>query len=135
MSEKLERWAQDVEWAALDPDIGPERLDRLNKLAAYLRDGGWLPIESAPKDGTPVLLFAETVHCRENRITVGWWDAQFKSEDYNEATDEIVWRAAWTDATVASWGMEETSELQPRVWRPLPAPPALAPPPAAQEGA
>ncbi len=65
-------------------------------------EGGWRPIESAPKDGRPVLLTA-----RGGQIGVCFW-----SDDrwiYHGLTPVID--ADWWDA--------------PTHWRPLPAPPAL----------
>jgi len=87
---------------------------------------GWQPIETAPKDGTSVLL-AEQIQGHGFVQTVGRWHAEFDSE-YNADNDEIYYRGAWTDGTVADWGMQEYAELQPTHWQPLPAPPpSLAP--------
>jgi hypothetical protein len=59
MSEKLQEWIEAVDRAlVLCRDCRlDDTADLIAELAAYLRDGGWLPIESAPKDGTLVLLF------------------------------------------------------------------------------
>lgn len=38
---------------------------------------GWKPIESAPKDGTPVLLFARHVDAEASTRVVGWFNADY----------------------------------------------------------
>ncbi len=81
----------------------------------------WQPIESAPRDGTDILLVkADAV---VPRITVGCWDASFHTE-WDEEAEDTVYRGAWTDYGVESWGYEEYQELHPTHWMPLPAPPA-----------
>ena len=35
-------------------------------------ESGWRPIETAPKDGPPVLLFARCQHATASGIVVGW---------------------------------------------------------------
>lgn len=79
----------------------------------------WHPIKSAPLD---------------RRILVGWWDgedwitllacwdAQFDFE-WDEEREEGAYKGAWTDNTVAHWGMEERNSCQPTHWRELPPPP------------
>lgn len=63
----------------------------------------WQPIETAPKDGTPVLLDHPDWHMRVLR---GGWDV-----------DELAWR-------VGGFGCPAT---QPTKWHPLPAPPEERP--------
>lgn len=38
---------------------------------------GWKPISSAPKDGTPVLLFARHVDAEASTRVVGWFNADY----------------------------------------------------------
>lgn len=33
----------------------------------------WQPIETAPKDGTPLILFARCVHATASAPVIGWW--------------------------------------------------------------
>lgn len=74
---------------------------------------GWRPIETAPKDGTKVLI-AEPVneeHAMDQyAVYAAWWDA-----------DEAI----WTDYAVKSFGYEEVQAYAPTHWRPLPASPSL----------
>ena len=79
----------------------------------------WQPIETAPKDGTRVLIFDPNVGIRADV-----WEAEFES--LNDDTKEDGWggyRGAWTDHAVLSFGYEEVEEYQPTMWMPLP--PAL----------
>ena len=68
----------------------------------------WQPIDTAPRDGTSVLLFLPT-----GAQTVGCWDPDF--DDLDEP--------GWTDYTVESWAYEEVVRLYPTHWMPLPTPP------------
>ncbi len=73
------------------------------------RNGEWQPISTAPKDGTPILIWApewKFANC-------GWWQSSI-----NGTND-----AGWTDGTVISWNYQENSVLLPTVWQPLPKPP------------
>lgn len=76
----------------------------------------WKPIETAPKDAR-ILLWNGSF------VTAGNWDATFETFLDDEA-DVPRERGAWTDHTVADWGMEENTELFPTHWQPLPEPPA-----------
>lgn len=77
----------------------------------------WKPIETAPKDGTRLLLM------RENRrhshlppilwIKVGEWTA-WHSDGYVEA---------WREDVIASGGDTKRIRLVPTHWMPLPPPP------------
>lgn len=79
----------------------------------------WKPIETAPKDGTSVLLFIpKTVECQAHQA-LGWWDEKFDQIGLTRGGNP-KYRAAWTDGTVASWGYEENTELHPTHWMPLP---------------
>lgn len=92
-------------------------------------EGGWLPIKSAPKDGTEVLLFAPATTYQGKpvleRITMGHWTTDEECQrvigdcggecrcleyDY----DEPFW---------LSWDGGFLAELPPTHWRPLPTAP------------
>lgn len=59
-------------------------------------DNGWMPIETAPKDGTLLLFAAEFDGPGDWRIKMGYW-----SDDWN---DWSLWGASW----------------KPTRWQPLP---------------
>lgn len=84
---------------------------------------GWQDISTAPKDGTSVLMAWSAIAIPEDGPrwfqTVGWWDDRF--ECYAEKAGEFLYRSAWTDGQVGSYG--EARELEPTHWMPLPAPP------------
>jgi hypothetical protein len=77
---------------------------------------GWKPIETAPKDGTRVLLaFSARVH-------VGWW------------IDEVTTRYGREHRSQQEWHVEGMDLLwrdrpKPTHWMPLPALPARQPEP------
>lgn len=64
---------------------------------------GWQPVETAPRDGTRVLLFGP-FDGDAPALYVGWWD-----------DDEDCWRASRFD--LLAW-------LDPTHWMPLPPQPA-----------
>lgn len=73
---------------------------------AYL--AGWRPIETAPKDGTPIMLWTEYAQC------VGLWERSL-----------AVWAIAYPapgEGCILTEG--EPFEVWPTKWRPLPFPPA-----------
>lgn len=67
---------------------------------------GWRGIETAPKDGAPILL------SDGDYVVAGGWCENGNGEG-----------AIWTDYTVASWGYELYREITPTHWMPLPAAP------------
>jgi hypothetical protein len=69
----------------------------------------WQPIETAPKDGTAILLFNE----EEQYTWVGW---------YEECEDARLF--GWN----ATYLLDARDCLSPDFWMPLPSPPALLPP-------
>jgi len=100
-------------------------------LAALLREaGGWRPIESAPKDGTVVLLYCPQGDGSPGstyRVTVGNWESDPGGitehrdlEGRYLGQDESDGWEGWM-----SWdgGFSEDT-MMPTHWRPLPAPPA-----------
>jgi hypothetical protein len=70
--------------------------DRLNEIADGLE---WRPIESAPKDGTQVVLLVN------GKATAGW----YRYDGYNDG---------W-----CLLGSSFVTSQRPKFWRPLPAPP------------
>lgn len=87
----------------------------------------WLPIESAPRDGTKVLIFGE----HDRQIFAAWWEPKFESK--LEESGDFSYRGAWTDNAVVSFGYEETAQYYPTLWMPMPPAPPREPP--ATEGA
>jgi hypothetical protein len=76
---------------------------------------GWLPIEGAPKDGCPILLWA-----REE--VIGWWETgrEFPGSDhFND------WSAGLITASGYDAGFERIHN--PTHWMPLPPPPSSQP--------
>jgi hypothetical protein len=82
----------------------------------------WQPIETAPKDGTPVLLFHKTHGCAEGRYIAGEWNTGFDGDEY----EGPVW-CFGDDAYCEE--IEEGFEEHPAHhglvthWMPLPQPP------------
>jgi len=67
--------------------------------------GGWRDIESAPRDGTAVLVYEPA----EKSMAVGWWE------------DHYVWVSpgAW----ITDYARSDTPVWRPTHWQPLPSPP------------
>jgi len=76
----------------------PNELDWADTIAAYIKTQGWQPIETAPRDGHQVDLWAE-----DCRFTNCWW--RFGRWVYEVYPDQI----------------EDVKE--PTHWMPLPEPP------------
>jgi hypothetical protein len=70
----------------------------------------WQPIETAPKDGTPVLIWSN------GRLYDALWD----EDEYNPETEEFTggWKARW--AEIDSYSV---SVKNPTHWMPSPPPP------------
>ena len=70
----------------------------------------WQPIESAPKDGTKILLYYQD----RSRVVCGhwYWDGYAKKP-----------RPYWTSDNEQLWGRYFHRETSPTHWMPLPEPP------------
>lgn len=94
-------WLDTESWMGRKTDI------KRPLYAAPSAPEGWLPIETAPKDGTEILAYGYA-RCDGSRYANGqhiaWWDA------------ELGWTGRDPDDRVT---------LHPSHWRPLPAPPSL----------
>lgn len=80
----------------------------------------WRDMESAPKDGTDVLVFVpETGRWHSCR-----WDREFDTT-YDPDDEDAIPRhvGAWTDDAILSFSYEELKSYEPTAWMPLPAPP------------
>jgi len=113
-------------------NLGVLKIDEARALAALLREAGdgWRPIESAPKDGTVVLLYCPQGDGSPGstyRVTAGNWESDPGGitehrdlEGRYLGQDESDGWEGWM-----SWdgGFSEDT-MMPTHWRPLPAPPA-----------
>lgn len=90
--------------------------------------GEWKPIETAPRDGTAIVLAVRGRHpCRPNAhgqfTTVGRWlwhpDARLPHEEYPDDGGFLELNNDWEDG----WG----GNIGDRFWQPLPSPPAHSP--------
>lgn len=114
----------DPEFSQFMAEVAGRFFSVLAEPAASCAKPEWHDIAEAPKDGSSVLLAwrAVTVPGETPKWfqTVGWWDVSFEATGWDEAADRPTHRAAWTDGAVASWGYQETRELHPILWMPLP---------------
>ena len=83
----------------------------------------WMPIETAPKDGTPILGYCEANGHRYTSV-IWWRGAKYKDSLYQ-------WRNQLTDSAVGGHA-EGLSNRGATDWMPLPPPPHK--PPASTEG-
>lgn len=74
----------------------------------------WLPISTAPQDGSWILLYDPSSH---HKVYTGMWDRSF---DHVFANGERESVEAWTGHLVRSFSFEEYEQLFPTHWMPLP---------------
>jgi hypothetical protein len=105
-----------------------EALAQIAELERYLErargDAEWRPIETAPRDGTPILL------CSGDRVTAGHWEPErFPSApEYNGTTGEYLGQFETGEVVDAWWYSEDggfDGEHPPTHWMPLPTPPSI----------
>ena len=77
----------------------------------------WQPIETAPKDGTRILV-RDPEYPGAAGISVAWWTDT--DPGWHDSDNGVGW---WINGTVADWHLEEYLELHPDLWMPLPAAP------------
>jgi len=114
---KLMLWSQGV-----GEYFAKERITELEQqLEAARKDAGWRPIESAPKDGTDVLLHGD------GRTTFGHW-CEPSDKPTIKYRDGFAPEPEWEEFEPfwASWDGGFTDEHPPTHWMPLPQSPADA---------
>lgn len=89
-------------------------------LAATLEGEAWLPIESAPKDGTDILLYAPSCF---------WLDAPSVGQTTSTIPERITcggWQDGYGDLEGGwcSWDGGFTEKHPPTHWRPMPSGPS-----------
>ncbi len=109
--EELKQLDQDVRWrAAAD-------IERLRRAASF----DWQPMQTAPKDAVPVLLFCPRLKghaCRE--IVVGVWRFDPNRRTFGYWVSDV---GALDNGFAETGPWIEYHELHPERWAPLPAPP------------
>ena len=76
----------------------------------------WMPIESAPRDGTRVIV------ANKHGVTTAYWgDAQVWDVPWNDATQNLHW-VRW-ECEDYFYSEHLLDELEPTHWMPLPPPP------------
>lgn len=129
--EIIERpWSEWLERAGNAP-ASLRAIEKALALSPPEDQAGWRDIATAKKDGVPFIgatyrpdlasPFSHPDILPWERCVI-WWDAEFYS-DWDEVTEDTVYRGAWTSGRVADWGAEEYYEEHPTLWQPLPAPP------------
>lgn len=102
----------------LDAGVWPYRGAITPRAVEASPDGEWRPIETAPKDGSEILLGAA------GRVTFGYW---LKPSDVPRIKyqDGFAPEEEWDDFEPSwmSWDGGFTEEAPPTHWMPLPAPP------------
>lgn len=117
------------EWITLDRNEKqvPVLIDRIASALAEAATQGqatlWRLIETAPKDGTRILVYMPD---SENVLSV-YWDNEFTFR-FDELAAKLPtyqghYEGAWTDDAVRSWGDQEKESYNPTHWMPLPLPP------------
>jgi len=84
----------------------------VDSAAITLETGGWLPIETAPKDGTRIIL-----RCPNIGAVEGWWDC-VDGGGFEEGPP-IFWWTTENDLIIFGDGSYD----DPTHWMPLPPPP------------
>jgi hypothetical protein len=102
-----------------EPDSEPLRVPLSDGL------GAWQPIETAPRDGTTVLLAAP------GRVTAGEWHAEQwpTASEHHSTTGEYLGQYETGECIPAAWYSWDggfTDEDPPTHWQPMPAPPQSA---------
>ena len=80
----------------------------------------WQPIETAPKDGTTIIIGWRDEKAWQQRM--GAWDSEH-SFKWNDETDESESEGAWSDGAVDDWAYQETYSYPATHWMPCPEPP------------
>lgn len=128
MSEEAKSLAKEIVLWCVDGDTSREpNAQQMAELSALIERhlaNQWQPIETAPRDGTRILVY---VPDSENVLSV-YWDAEFTFR-YDEAKASVDEKyagehdGAWTDDAVESFAYEEKASYSPTHWMPLPDPP------------
>ena len=114
----------DDEWAGYLSDA--DYVSGLIFAAGYAVEQGWQPIETAPRDGTEVLLWC--VPGRHSESEMGsifaalWWDVAGPEDD-----PDGDWIIPLADDKEGGWG-SGAFRWEPTHWRPLTAPRDCRPP-------
>lgn len=103
----------------------PHALEALDRIAARLAQPvmeGWRPIETAPRDGTTIMLWHGKSGLRD-RVVVGAYDkdAEYPWRFLNNPFPLIEFQHGEDDN-----GMENAFTSEPTHWLPLPQPPSVS---------
>lgn len=91
------------------------------RMVAIMSEQRWIPIETAPKDGSEII----GIHFRQwegmSPTVYGPWTIAFRGK---------TWRSSWDGSEVVNYmsdfGIEyKEPDCEPTHWMPMPAPPAL----------
>jgi hypothetical protein len=134
MSDLIERlrdlahWLRNVHDAPFNAGNVEEAISRLQSLSDQNRlTGGWRDIESAPKDGTLILLYGDTPD--GPRVTAGNWLAP-EHGDYLGDCGGVCRCPEYDDPPEPFWWDTDggfTDEWPPLGWQPFPSPPLPLP--------
>lgn len=133
-SKAIEVMADAIHDASMEDDWISPKIAAAVALTALEAEGmvvvpGWQPIESAPKDGTHILLGSPDNEDDETAevSTLGWWqDAEDDGPDYMGADGGFVDHAFSEFYPGRSFGNPayQRAGTQPTHWQPVPDPPA-----------